>query len=437
MAATAGARTRSANESAPEDDQQVPAEDAPGVAREIRCPRPAGRRGYDAHIPDCNKFDKIGSQAVKHFCSTLLAAALLCGMAASDLSAQKKKKKPASDDEGYIPVVAPENDKNKKKKNEDFTQTLPPPPELPLALAADTSRLAFAVSPLSGKGLLSQQTRDALNALLRKNHGTIVKLRAFVAGSGDLRRVGELVGEIFTEKHEPLPVLSLVQIGALPMGGAQVVIESVEMDRKGVNPHGVAFFSGQAAETVGQAIEKLKNALTGTGMEPSDVLRATCFVSSLDEQRDTSQLMAASFPSAALNYVQMQREPVAPAADCEMIARVRAPMRPSVADSGPSTYLAIAPGSKLIITGTQLAFGSQEGDLKLAFERLQKALTGSNARLDRVVMSHLYTTSTSLEERLRIVQAQYSMGPNTMLPVEGLPSLDARFGVDVVALADR
>jgi enamine deaminase RidA (YjgF/YER057c/UK114 family) len=358
-------------------------------------------------------------------------------MAASDLSAQKKKKKPASDDEGYIPVVAPETDKNKKKKNEDFTQTLPPPPELPLALAAETNRLAFAVSPLSGKGLLSQQTRDALNVLLRKNHGTIVKLRAFVAGSGDLRRVGELVGEIFTEKHESLPVLSLVQIGALPMGGAQVVIESVEMDRKIVNPRGVAFFSGEAAETVGQAIEKLKNALAGTGMEPSDVLRATCFVSSLEEQKDTPQLMAASFPSAALNYVQMQREPVAPAADCEMIARVRAPMHPSVADSGPSAYLAIAPGSKLIITGTQLAFGSQEGDLKLAFERLQKALTGSHARLDRVVMSHLYTTSTSLEERLRIVQAQYSKGPNTMLPVEGLPSLDARFGVDVVAVADH
>jgi enamine deaminase RidA (YjgF/YER057c/UK114 family) len=357
-------------------------------------------------------------------------------MAASDLSAQKKKKKPGSDDEGYIPVVVPETEKNKKKKkNEEVTQTLPPPPELPLALEAETNRLAFAVSPLSGKGLLSQQTRDALNTLLRKNHGTIIKLRAFVAGSGDLRRVGELVGEIFTDKHEPLPVLSLVQIGALPMGGAQVVIESVEMDRKVVNPQGVVFFSGQVGETVGQSIAKLKNALAGARMEPGNVLRLTCFVSSLDEQRDTSQLMAASFPSAALNYVQMQREPVAPAANCEMVARAHPPMASSISDSG--GYLAVGADSKLIITGTQLAFGSQEGDLKLAFERLQKALTGSNAGLDHVVMSHLYTTSISLQERLRIVQAQYSMGPNTMVPVEGLPSLDARFGVDVVAVAGR
>jgi len=359
-------------------------------------------------------------------------------MAAGDLSAQKNKKKPGSDDEGYIPVVAPETDKDKKKKkNEDANQTLPPSPELPLALAAETNRLAFAVSPLSGKGLLSQQTRDALNALLRKNHGTIIKLRAFVAGSGDLRRVGELVGEVFSAKHEPLPVLSVVQIGALPMGSAQVVIESVETDRKVVNPQGVAFFSGQAAETMGQSIEKLKNVLTSAGMEPGDVLRVTCFVSSLEEQKDTPQLMVASFPSAAVNYVQMQREPVAPAADCEMIARARAPLRPSIADSGPSSYLAIAPGSKLIITGMQLAFGGQEVDWKLAFERLQKALTGSNASLDHVVMSHLYTTSTSMRERLQIVQAQYSTGPSTMLPVEGLPSLDAGFGVDVVAVADH
>lgn len=358
-------------------------------------------------------------------------------MAASDLSAQKNKKKPGSDDEGYIPIVAPETDKNKKKKNEDVTQTLPPPPELPIAVAAEANRLAFAVSPLSGKGLLSQQTRDALGALLRKNHGTIVKLRAFVAGSGDLRRVGELIGEIFTEKHEPLPALSLVQIGALPMSGAQVVIESVEMDRKVVNPQGVVFFSGQAAEAVGQSIEKLKNTLASAGMAPGDVLRATCFVSSLEDQKDTSQLMAASFPSAALNYVQMQREPVAPAAECEMIARRRVPTHPGISDAGPHDYMATAPGAKLIVTGTQLAFGTQEGDLKLAFERLQKALTGSNASLDHMVMSHLYTTSTALEERLRIVQAQYSKGPSTMLPVEGLPSLDARFGMDVVAVADR
>ena len=81
--------------------------------------------------------------------------------------------------------------------------------------------------------------RDALRALQGRTRGaTIVKLRAFVAGSGDLRRVRDLVSETFTERRQPLPVLSLVQAGALPLEGAQVVIESTALAKKEVNPSG-------------------------------------------------------------------------------------------------------------------------------------------------------------------------------------------------------
>ena len=80
-----------------------------------------GGSRYKAHSPSCNEFDRIRSQAVKPFWSSVLAAVLLCGLAASDLSAQNKKKKPGSDDDGYIPVVAPDTDK-KKKKEEDVTR---------------------------------------------------------------------------------------------------------------------------------------------------------------------------------------------------------------------------------------------------------------------------------------------------------------------------
>lgn len=380
----------------------------------------------------CIRFDKIGSPEVKHFCSILLATVLLCSTAAVDLSAQKNKK-PGSDDEGYIPVVAPENPKNKKKKkDEDVTQTLPPAPELPLALTAAPDRLTFAVSPLSAKGLLSQQTREALNALMHKNHGTIIKLRAFVAGSGDLRRVGELTGEIFTDKHEPLPVLSVVQVGALPLQGAQVVIESTEVDRKAVNPNGVAFFSAQAGADVAQSLEKLKAQMSAANPrgEPGDVLRVTCFLSSLDDRTDAGSRLKASFPNAAVNYLQMQREPVTPAAQCEMVARLNAPPHPEAADSGARPYVAVAPESTLIITGTQLAFGSQESDLNLALGRLQKALNASKTSLNQVVMSHVYLTPGS-------VAAYHASNASTILPVEGLPSLDAPFGVDVIAVAER
>ncbi len=376
---------------------------------------------------------------------TSLVAAVLFGLLSANLPAQKKKK--TTDDEGYVPTVLPEN-KQKKKKDENVNQTLPPTKELPSAVSADTDRLTFEVSPLSSKGLLSQQTRDALRTLLRTSRGAIVKVRAFVAGSGDMRRVGELVGETFTERHMALPALSVAQVGALPLENAQVVIETTELEKKAVNPHGVAFLSGQSAPSVSQSLEKLKTALRGGGMEPADALRVTCFVSSLEEQRDTHALMQASFPGAALNYVQMQREPVNPAAECEAVARLHAaaaePFRflnPPNLDKSPNySQLALVTSPKLVITGTQLAFGSQDSDLKLAFDRLQRALASANARLDRVVMSHLYVTSSGMTPRVRTVRAGYYSATNppasTLLPFEGLPSLDASFGVDVIAVSD-
>ena len=81
---------------------------------------------------------------------------------------------------------------------------------------------------------MSQQVRDALKALARLNHGaTIVKVRAFVAGSGDLRRVKDIVAEEFTERKQPLPAVSTIQVGLLPLPGAQVVIEGDFVGKEG------------------------------------------------------------------------------------------------------------------------------------------------------------------------------------------------------------
>src|SRR5215831_17045414 len=80
----------------------------------------------------------------------------------------------------------------RRNKKEEQTQTLQVPKDLPGAVVGDTRRLTFRVTPLSSKGLLSQQIRDALKAVGRDSGGeTVLKIRAFVAGSGDLRRVRE------------------------------------------------------------------------------------------------------------------------------------------------------------------------------------------------------------------------------------------------------
>src|SRR5207244_11432028 len=131
-----------------------------------------------------------------------------------------------------------------------------------------------------------------------------------------------------------------------------------------VNLSGVAFLSGQAAPTVAQSLEKLKIALDSAGMQPADILRVTCFVSSLEQQRNTQQLMSASFPNAVLNHVQMQREAVTPASECEGVARLRASvpqpfssLNPPNLDKSPNySQVAIVTSPKIVITGTQLAF---------------------------------------------------------------------------------
>ncbi len=336
--------------------------------------------------------------------------------------AQKKKK--TNDEEGMLPIIV--DDSKKKKKKEEETQVLPPPKELPSAVAGEMDRLSFQVSPLSGKGLLSQQTRDALRAIQQKNHNaTIVKLRAFVAGSGDMRRIGELVGELWEEKHLPLPALSVVQTGGIPLEAAQVVIESIATEKRTVNPFGVAFLSGRPGENLSQSLATLADDVKQAGMDNSDVLRVTCFVRALDESRDGAQLMSARFPNAAANYVQMQREYAGPVAECDAVARRRT--------AGPEGT------PKLVFTGTQLAFGMQDNDIRLAYERLQKTLSPFNTDLRKAIVSHVYLVSPSLAAKVRTVGAEFygktAPAALTMLPFEGLPSVDASFGLDVVVLS--
>lgn len=337
--------------------------------------------------------------------------------------------------------------KNKDKDEDEQTQVLQLPPEPPNAVIADTSRLSFQVSPLSAKGLLSRQTREAIKALIRQHRrGRIIKLRAFVAGTGDMRRVAMIVSEMFSDKKQPIPALSVVQAGGLPLEGAQVVLESMAEEKKPVNPNGLAFISGQPASSVQQSMQLLKTALTAASLESSDMLRVTCFVSMLDGARAGFAAGQTDFPQAALNLVQMQREPSQLAAECEGVARLRAPQReavrfvnPSTLPSSPdATQMVLVSAPRLAISGTQLAFHDQERDIRLAFDRLGKALEPLGADLHGVVMSHLYSLSRATAERVQSVRIEYydrAHPPATsMLLFEGLPSLDASFAVDVVAV---
>jgi hypothetical protein len=84
-----------------------------------------------------------------------------------------------------------------------------------------------------------------------------------------------------------------------------------------------------------------------------------------------------------------------------------------------------------------LAFGGRDSDFKLAFERLQKTLTAAKTSSAQVIRTHLSVTSAGLASRVLAVQAgERAAGqarPTTLVTVESLPSLDAVFGIDVIA----
>ena len=356
-----------------------------------------------------------------------------------------------------IIVDALEAQRRKKKDEEVVTQALEVLPEPPHALVAETRRLVFHLSPLSPKGLLSQQTRDALKALQRQVGGaTIVKLRAMVAGSGDLRRIQSIVSEQFTERKQPLPVLSVVQVGALPLEGAQVILESTAVARKEVNPLGLAFISGQAASSdrplapaatlAKQSLADLTTALRATGMEPKDMVRISCFMSTLEDFSTVRALVAADYPLVPTNLVQVQRSPARSIVECEGVARLRhkidEPLKllnpPGLTASPNYSQVALVAAPRVVLTGAQVSFGYQDSDARLAFQRLEKDLAAVKASVKDVAMSSVYPLSASLADQVCRIRFEFydkTRPPaSTMLPFEGLPAMEAGFGVDVIAV---
>lgn len=281
----------------------------------------------------------------------------------------------------------------RKKNPDDTTQVLDLPKDPPPVAIGDTSRLVFHVSPLSAKGLLTQQTRDALKAILKMNGGApVVHIRAFVAGSGDVRRVPQIASEVFTEKKMPLPSVSVIQVGELPLEGAQVVLETVSEAKRAVNSEGLSFTGATNPEAVAAPIA------------------VTCYVSSLA----SAGTLASRFAGAAVDVVQTLRAPGSAAPQCEAIARggkVRA--------------------AQIAFTGTHVALGTDERAMRLAFQRMDRSLTEAGVQPAEIVMTHLYPLSGRIGEAAKTVRN--APGPVSVVTVEGVAAIDGAFAVDAIA----
>jgi hypothetical protein len=155
-------------------------------------------------------------------------------------------------------------------------------------------------------------------------------------------------------------------------------------------------------------------ALAGAG----EILRVTCFLTSSEGVAQVRSQVAAAFPAAAANFVQLTRFGVRPDTKCDAVARAPA--------GGASPGGAVVfRGPKIVLSSLQMAFSGQEGDIRLALDRLKKAIEPLGGRMDGAFVS-VYAVSpdaAGVGERVTGGQA---------LVFEGLPSLDAALGADVV-----
>lgn len=195
-----------------------------------------------------------------------------------------------------------------------------------------------------------------------------------------------------------------------------------------------------------ESLAGLRTAVQAAGSSPEDVLRVTCFLTSLADIHAVRKRVAGEFPKAAANYVQIQRAPRRSLAECEAVARLRSPLEQTVRLLNPDglpkspnySQVALIAAPRIVLSGAQLAFRYQEDDARLAFKRLEKELEQAGTSLSRVVWSSIYPLSSSIGELVRKVRFDFYDRANppasTMLPFEDLPALDASFALDVVAV---
>ncbi|MFN0119591.1 MAG: Rid family hydrolase, partial [Blastocatellia bacterium] len=199
----------------------------------------------------------------------------------------------------------------------------------PRVIEAETARLIFQTSAVPQTGDVAEQVRLCLKGF----SSPVVALRAFVVGQENAAAVRNAIEAEFKKRRQSLPALSIIIVGALPHEKARVQIEAVSTAKQSVNPNGIAFVSGQPASVeqpiaqVAPLVEKslaaLRTAHQGINLQPADVLRATCFVSSLADVAEARKMVKREFPQAARSFMQLQRTANRGLVECETIVRLR------------------------------------------------------------------------------------------------------------------
>ena len=100
-----------------------------------------------------------------------------------------------------------------------------------------------------------------------------------------------------------------------------------------------------------------------------------------------------------------------------------------LAQSPQLSQIALIGAPKVILTGSQEAFGFQDADARLAFERLQKSLSQEGGSLREAAFTSLYPLSAGISEQVRKIRGEFydrrasAGGDHAAVP---RPALDGR-----------
>ena len=310
--------------------------------------------------------------------------------------------------------------------------------EFPAFHTADIARAAF-------------HTHGDLPSLLKAvGSGKVVRLRVFTTDPGAAGSIRTSIAEAFRRRSQPLPALTIVGVGAA-RGGA--VWESISEAPRTVNPHGLAFISGQPASApepsaplaplAEKSVAAIDSCLRAAGTRREDVLRVTCLMSSLSDAGAVKGVMERAYPRAAASYIQLRKTATGAIIECEAVARLRsAPPQPfslvqppDLSSSPNYSHVALLGPSSVVLTS---AHAGRHESPRAVFDQLAKTLDKAGASIRRVAMSGIYPTSREATDVVRqtrfdFYDRQYPPA-STMLPFESLPD-NASFAIELIAPA--
>jgi enamine deaminase RidA (YjgF/YER057c/UK114 family) len=151
-------------------------------------------------------------------------------------------------------------------------------------------------------------------------------------------------------------------------------------------------------------------------------------------------MLTSRYPSAVVDVVMLQRATPRGVADCEATARLSGghtkPLE--VLNNGQAVAVSAA---TLALSGTQMAFGFDDKDARLAFQRLDKALEPLGASMKGAAKINFYPLSGSIANQVRRVSSEFldarSAPAGTLELFEGLPAMEASFAIDVAAVVGQ